>query len=381
MSTTGPTPLRELALLFFRLGATSFGGPAAHVAMMQDEVVERRRWLDEQRFLDLVSATNLIPGPNSTELAIHIGHARRGWAGLVVSGLAFLTPAVALTALLAWAYVAHGGLPEVAWLLFGIKPVILAIVAHAIWKLAPRALKTWPLRWLGAAALAACFAGVHELAVLFGAGLFATARTAFGSGASFAGVVREGGAAAAIGAGSALASSVTLPSLFFVFLKIGSVLFGSGYVLLAFLRTDLVERLGWITEAQLVDAIAAGQVTPGPVFSSATFLGWLLAGPAGAALATLGIFLPAFVFVALSLPLVPRLRASSSVSAFLDGLNVASLALMVWVTVELGRGALVDALTVVLAIVSALLVFSTRVNSTWIVLGGAAASFAVHALR
>lgn len=371
------TSLGELALLFLRLGATSFGGPAAHVAMMEHEVVRRRGWLDPRRFLDLVGATNVIPGPNSTELALHVGWARRRWSGLLVSGLAFLLPAVLASAALAWAYVRYGALPEVAWVLYGVKPVILAIVAQALWNLAPRAASSWSLRALGLTAIAAAAFGVHELVVLFGAGLVAlVARHPRAAGV--ASVLAVPHAAPVLA--SAAASSVTLPGLFWVFLKIGSVLFGSGYVLLAFLRADLVERLHWITEAQLLDAIAAGQVTPGPVFSSATFLGWLLAGPSGAALATVGIFLPAFVFVVLSVPFVERIRASRTAGAFLDGVNVASLALMAFVTFQLGRGALVDAATIVLALASAVLLLHTRVNSTWLVLGGALASVVAHAL-
>ena len=372
------TSLRELALLFLRLGATAFGGPAAHVAMMQDEVVRRRRWLTEERFLDLLGATNLIPGPNSTEMAIHIGWDRRRWAGLVVAGVAFIVPAMLITAALGWAYVRYGTVPSARWLLYGVKPVILAVVAQALWGLAPRAARTPRLRALGAAAVILSALWGHEIAILLGSG-------AVGLLTSRARPVGEApvrgwfpllplGPAVAVGA----ASGATLPSLFWVFLKTGSVLFGSGYVLLAFLRADLVQRLGWLTEAQLLDAIAIGQVTPGPVFTTATFIGYLLAGPGGALVATLGIFLPAFVFVALSGPLVPRLRASARAAAFLDGVNVASLALMAVVTAQLGRAALVDLPTVALAVVSAALLLRYRINSTWLVLGGAGLGWALH---
>ncbi len=370
-----PTAIRELALLFLRLGATAFGGPAAHIAMMQDEVVRRRRWMSEERFLDLLGATNLIPGPNSTEMAIHIGWERRRWAGLVVAGLAFIVPAMLITGALGWVYVRHGAVPAATWLLYGVKPVILGVIVQAIFGLAPRAARTWGLRALavGAGVLAAL--GVHELVVLFGAGAVAVVAARGAPAPSHMLVALT--PAAVVGA----ASVVTLPSLFWVFLKTGAVLFGSGYVLLAFLRADLVERLGWLTQSQLIDAVAVGQVTPGPVFTTATFIGYVLAGPGGALVATAGIFLPAFIFVALSGPLVPRLRASPGSGRFLDGVNVASLALMAVVTAQLGRAALVDGPTVGLAVVSAVLLVRWRVNATWLIVGGAAAGWLVHALR
>ena len=372
------TPLGEIARLFFRLGATAFGGPAAHVAMMRDEVVTRRAWMTDGEFLDLLGATSLIPGPNSTEMAIHVGWARRRWAGLAVAGLSFLVPATLLTAALAWAYVRYGTRPEASWLLYGVKPVVLAVVVQAIAGLAPRAARTWPLRVLGLASAAASFVGVHELAVLFGAGLLVLAARA----AATARPPGSGTPAAALGpllplASAALslpaaAATATLPAIFWLFCRTGAVLFGSGYVLLAFLRADLVTRLGWLTEAQLVDAIAAGQVTPGPVFSTATFVGWILAGPGGAAAATAGIFLPAFLFVALSAPFVPRLRASPTAAALLDGVNAASLALMAVVTARLAPAAVVDLPTGLLAGVAAVLLLRFRTNSTWLILGGAA---------
>ena len=378
------TSLVELAALFLRLGATAFGGPAAHIAMMRDEVVHRRSWLTDARFLDLLSATNLIPGPNSTEMAIHVGWARRRWAGLIVAGTCFIVPAALLTGALAWAYVRFGTLPQATWLLWGVKPVILAIVLQALWKLAPAAAPSWGLRGVGAVAAVAAVLGVHELVVLLGAGvLVATAsRLVGGRGqgplSQLLPAVPVMPAVAA--SASAAAVTVTLPGLFGVFVKIGSVLFGSGYVLLAFLRADLVHRLHWLTEGQLIDAVAAGQITPGPVFTTATFVGYILAGPAGAVVATCGIFLPAFVFVAASGPLVPRLRASRLAAAFLDGVNVASLALMAVVTVELGRAAIVDVPTALLGAASAFLLLRFKLNSTWLVLGGAAAGVASHLL-
>jgi chromate transporter len=371
------TSLAELALLFLRLGATAFGGPAAHIAMMRDEVVRRRQWLTEERFLDLLGATNLIPGPNSTEMAIHIGWSRRRWSGLVVAGVTFIVPAMLITGALAWAYVRFGRLPEALWLLWGIKPVILAVVLQALWNLAPTAARTWPLRIIGLGAVAASLLGVNELLILFGGGTLVVALCGRAGG----GVqLRQLAPMVPLAAGAAAISTVTLPGLFWVFLKIGSVLFGSGYVLLAFLRAELVERLHWLTQGQLIDAVAAGQVTPGPVFTTATFIGYLLAGPAGALVATAGIFLPAFVFVAASGPLLPRLRASPMAGAFLDGVNVASLALMAAVTAQLGRAAIVDLPTALLGLMSAALLLRFKVNATWLVLGGAAVGVGAHLL-
>ncbi|HYV48516.1 MAG TPA: chromate efflux transporter [Myxococcaceae bacterium] len=376
------TSLRELALLFLRLGTIAFGGPAAHIAMMEDEVVRRRKWLSGEQFLDLLGATNLIPGPNSTEMAIHVGRERRGVPGLVVAGASFILPAMLMTGALGWVYLRFGSVPTAAWLLYGVKPVILAVVLQAIWNLVPKAARTMRLRGLAVLSVIAAALGVNELAVLFGAGAAAmiAARVAQPARPGARGGAPPLVALAPVIAGSAAASAVTLPRLFWVFLKTGAVLFGSGYVLLAFLRADLVERLGWLTEAQLIDAIAVGQVTPGPVFTTATFIGYVLAGPSGALVATAGIFLPAFAFVAVSGPLIPRLRASRLAGAFLDGVNVASLALMALVTFQLGRTALIDAPTVGLAAVAALLLVRFKPNATWLVLGGAGIGWAVHAL-
>lgn len=363
------TSLGELALLFLRLGATAFGGPAAHIAMIRDEVVVRRRWLTEERFLDLLGAANLIPGPTSTELAIHVGWERRRWSGLVVAGVCFIVPATVITGAIGWAYVRYERVPELGWLLYGVKPVILAIVVHAIAGLAPRAARTWTLRAVGAGAAAAAAAGVDEIVVLLATG----AATAF-----LAAPRARTTALGALpwlpvlpGAGAASAAPVTLPAIFLSFAKVGSVLFGSGYVLLAFLRSELVERLGWLTEAQLIDAVAVGQVTPGPVFTTATFVGYLLAGWQGALVATAGIFLPAFFFVAISGPLIPRVRASPVAGAFLDGVNVASLALMGVVTLQLASAALVDVPTVAAGGVAAALLLRGVVGPTWLIAGGA----------
>jgi len=370
----GSRRLRELALLFLRLGATSFGGPAAHVAMMEDEVVRRRRWLTREELLDLLGAANLVPGPNSTELAIHVGHRRAGFPGLLVAGACFILPAALIVTALGWGYVRFGDLPATEGVLRGVKPVVLAIVLQALLGFGRTALKTRVLWALGIAAAAAAALGVNELLVLAAAGLVALGARAARGGAAAAAVLPLPPAAVpstlAAAAGAA-AVPFALPQLFLSFLKIGSVLYGSGYVLLAFLRAELVVRLGWLSEAQLLDAVAVGQVTPGPVFTTATFVGYVLGGGAGAVAATLGIFLPAFFFVAVSGPLVPRLRRSPLAGAFLDGVNVASLALMAVVTVQLGAGALRDLPGVVLFAASALLLLRARVSSSWLVLAGA----------
>jgi chromate transporter len=345
--------------------------------MMEEEVVRRRRWLTREAFLDYLGATNLIPGPNSTELAIHIGHARAGWPGLLVAGTCFILPAAVLVTAIAWAYVKFGTLPAAAGVLYGVKPVVIAVIVQALWGLGRSALKTGGLVVLGAVATAAAALGVHELAVLALAGAtMAVARGVLdGSRVARAAVGVAGGAA---GGAVAAATPFGLWPLFAVFLKIGAVLFGGGYVLLAFLRADLVERLGWLTEPQLLDAVAVGQITPGPVFTTATFVGYVLGGTPGAVVATVGIFLPAFVFVALSGPLVPRLRRSPTAGAVLDGVIVASLALMAVVTWELARAALVDPLTVGMAVAGVLLLWSFRINSAWLVLGGAVVGLALH---
>lgn len=390
-ATDRRSSLLDLAGLFFKLGTIAFGGPAAHIAMMEDEVVRRRRWLTREEFLDYLGATNLIPGPNSTELAIHIGHSRAGWPGLLVAGACFILPAAFIVGVIAWAYVRYGTLPEASGVLYGIKPVVIAVVVQALYSLARTALKTRALMLLGAAAVSAGALGVHELLILFGAGLIMALSRALvapavqSSALLLPEAVREwrrtGWSVAVGGASSAVAAPFGLWPLFWVFAKIGAVLFGSGYVLLAFLRADLVERLGWLTERQLLDAVAVGQVTPGPVFTTATFIGYVLGGAPGAVIATVGIFLPAFIFVALSGPLVPRLRRSQTAAVVLDGVTVASLALMAVVTWQLGRAALVDWLTLALAGLSAILLVGFRVNSAWLVLGGALVGLVTKALR
>jgi len=380
------TSLWELGLLFLKLGTIAFGGPAAHIAMMEEEVVRRRKWLSRDKFLDLLGATNLIPGPNSTEMAIHIGYLRAGWPGLLVAGSCFILPAAIIVFGFAWAYVRYGSLPETARILYGVKPVIIVIVLQALWALARTAAKTKLLGAIGLVATVLAFLRVNELLVLFAAGVAVVVwhtivagresrkhtRRSFFLPISLSAIIQ-----ATTTTVTTTGAAVGLLPLFLFFLKVGSVLFGSGYVLLAFLRGDLVERWHWLTNAQLLDAVAVGQVTPGPVFTTATFIGYVLAGPKGAVVATVGIFLPAFVFVAVSGPLVPRIRRSPTAGNFLDGVIVASLALMVVVTYELGKAALVDLPTIGLALISAVLLFRWKVNSAWLVLGGAALGFLI----
>lgn len=362
--------LRELAALFLKLGVIGFGGPAAHLALIEDECVRRRRWLSHEEFLDLVGATNLIPGPNSTELAIHIGRMRAGGAGLVVAGACFILPAMLLVMGCGWLYVTYGQLPQVEALLYGVKPVIMAIILQALWGLGKSAMKSPALAVIGIAAALANFFGANELLLLLVASLCAVAVRGFSL--PRAGVSAALPMAPVTLAVSGVATPFGLWPMFLFFLKVGAVLFGSGYVLLAFLRADLVDRWHWLTETQLLDAIAVGQVTPGPVFTTATFIGYVLGGIPGSLLATVGIFLPAFVFVAISAPLLPKLRKSPTAGAFLDGLNVASLALMAVVTWHLGRSALVDSVTIITALVATVLLLRFRINSVWLVLGGAA---------
>jgi len=374
------TSLGELARLFLKLGTIAFGGPAAHIAMMEEEVVRRRRWLDHERFLDLLGATNLIPGPNSTEMAIHIGLVRAGWRGLVVAGSCFILPAMLIVWILASLYVRYGSLPEATFLLYGIKPVIIAIVVQALWGLGKSAVKGPLTALIGAAVLVLFFLGTNEIFLLFAAGFVAMAvenlwrRWKQGTRALIALPILFSMFFGSVDASSAIAMTpvvpVSLMKLTLFFLKIGSVLFGSGYVLLAFLRADLVDRWHWLTDQQLLDAIAIGQFTPGPVFTTATFVGYVVAGSSGAILATIGIFLPAFVFVLISSPFIPKLRSSPWASGLLDGVNVASLGLMAVVTWQLGRAAVIDWFTAVLALISAVLVFRLKINSAWLVLGG-----------
>jgi chromate transporter len=370
--------LRELAALFLRLGTLAMGGPAAHIAMMEDEVVRRRRWMTHERFLDMLGVCNLIPGPNSTEMAIHIGQLRAGFAGLVVAGACFILPAAAIVMAIAWMYVRYGTMPQAVGLLYGIKPVIIAVVLQALWGLGRTAIKSRLLAAIAIVSFIAALFDVNDMIVLIGGGVVMMATSALedrgaarGTLAALPTVVPRASAVkpAAIAA-AVVAVPFSLTTLFLFFLKVGAVLFGSGYVLLAFLRTDLVDRLHWLTQAQLLDAVAVGQVTPGPVFTTATFIGYLLGGFRGAVVATLGIFLPSFFFVSISGPLIPHIRRSPLAGAFLDGVNVGAWALMAAVTLFLARAAVVDAVTTVLAISSAFVLIRYRINSAWLVIGG-----------
>jgi chromate transporter len=365
--------LKELATLFLKLGCIAFGGPAAHVAMMRQEVVERRKWLSDQSFLDLLGASNLIPGPTSTELAIYLGYSRAGGVGLLLAGLLFILPAMLMVMGFAWAYVQFGATPQAGALLYGIKPVIVAVIVQAIYGLLRAAVKTLPLALVVVLTIALYFAGLNPLFLLFGLAIAV---------AIFENWQRIGASSAAAFVpitllfGQASASAFSLGGLFVTFLKIGATLYGSGYVLLAFLHDDLVNRLGWLTDQQLLDAIAVGQFTPGPVFTTATFIGYVLGGVPGALVATLAVFLPSFVFVAIVYPFVPRLRASPWTGAFLDGANATAVGLMVSVAWQLGVASIFDPLTVALFVIATLLLIRFHVNSAWLVLGGAAVGLA-----
>ncbi|OJX91546.1 MAG: chromate transporter [Paludibacter sp. 47-17] len=365
--------LKEIAKLFLKLGIIGFGGPAAHIAMMQDEVVRKRKWMDEQHFLDLMGATNLIPGPNSTEMAIHIGYDRGGWKGLIVAGLCFIVPAVLITAVFAILYKNYGQLPELQPFVYGITPAIIAIIAAAVYPLAKKSLKSTQLWIIGIAAMALNFAGVGEIIVLFGAGFLAMALKAMQT--------KNAGKLSALLplpllhiTGTGLAASGSL-GLFLTFLKVGAILYGSGYVLFAFLDTELVAT-GLLSQQQLIDAIAVGQFTPGPVFSSVTFIGYQIDNFQGALVATLGIFIPSFVFVALLNPLVKKIRNSKIFAAFLDAVNVASVAVIAVICIEMGMATITDWRTVTITLLSFLAVFGFRkLNSAFIVVGGSLAGY------
>lgn len=359
---TNTVTMKELSLVFLKLGIFGFGGPAAHIAMMREEVVERRNWLSKDEFFDLVGATNLIPGPNSTELAIHVGYKKKGYRGLVVAGLCFILPAFFAVISLAFLYVEYGTLPALEPMLNGMRPVIVAIIILALMKFRESAVRNSKEFLIFLTALAAAIAGWNELLIILLAGLLMTAMTSFKKSLSISPVLVLGTAAQ---------FPVSTGSIFLFFLKIGSVLFGSGYVLLAFLKNELVDEKMWLTSTQLIDAITVGQVTPGPVFTTATFVGYLLKGFEGATAATVGIFLPAFIFVAISAPFLAKLRTSKSLSAFLDGVNAASFSLMLLVTFELGQKGLFNIPTILLGITAFLILRFTKLNSAWpILIGG-----------
>ncbi len=376
--------LRELAVLFLRLGVTAFGGPAAHIGMFHDEVVKRRGWLTDQRFMDLLGVTNLIPGPNSTEMAIHIGFERAGLRGLIAAGLCFILPAALIVGVLAAVYVQVGMTPAAQGLLYGVKPVVIAIVLQAIYNLLDKALKRWLLRIAAVIVFGLALLHVSEIVLIFGTGLLIPLitriqrwqrRDTHSVGLLTVPLLLQTGAAAVI------AAPVSLGTLFLTFLKIGSVLYGSGYVLLSFLRTEFVLGLGWLTEAQLLDAVAVGQFTPGPLFTTATFIGYVVLGVPGAVAATIGIFLPSFVFVWAVRPLVDRLRQSEVLSGFLDGVNAAALALMAAVSVRLAQSALIDLPTITLALIAGVMLIRFRVNSTWLIVVGGMVGLAVTLLQ
>jgi len=367
--------LREVALLFLRLGATSFGGPAAYIGLMHHEVVVRRKWIDDQRFLDLMSATMLIPGPNATEIASHLGLIRAGWRGLITAGGFFILPGMAAILAVAWAYVKYGSLPQVAWILYGVKPAVIAIIIQAVWSLSRRGMKGPLPIVVGLGVLALYLFGVDEIALLFaGAAVLLLARGGlrfFGRGLPAILAAPALLLKLPLAGLSASAIAFNQSTLFLTFLKIGATLFGSGYVLLAFLKSEFVVRLGWLTNGQIIDAIAvAGQITPGPVFTSATFIGYILGGWPSALLATLGIFLPSFILVGLLSRVLPFVRKSWWAASFLDGVNAASLGLMTAVAIQLGHVVLVDIFTVALTLCALFLVLRYKVNSVWIVLGG-----------
>ena len=382
MAEDGSTKrLLEVAGAFLKLGCVAFGGPAAHVGLMEEEFVRRRRWLSREEFLDLLGAMNLLPGPNSTEMTIHLGWRRAGWPGLVVGGLAFILPAALITSAIAWFYVRFGALPQGRALLYGVKPTIIAVIALAVIRLARSALRGPRTVALAVAAFAGCAVGLDPLAALLGAGALSLLWARLRRGAAGAASALAALPPAPLAAAAAAAAPFGLGALFLFFLKVGGLLFGSGYVLVAFLRGDLVQRWHWLTEAQLLDAVAAGQLTPGPLFSTATFVGYVLGGAAGAAVATIAIFLPAFVYVAASAPLLPKLRRSPAAAAFLDGVNAAAVALMALVAALLGRAAIVDPFTALLAAACLVAALRFRVNAAWLVVGGALLGLAVQALR
>ena len=371
------TSVLDVAWLFLKLGFTAFGGPAAHIAMYRDEVVTRRQWLTDQEFLDLLGVTNLIPGPNSTEMAIHIGLRRAGWAGFLLAGLCFILPASGIVLVLAWFYVQYGSAPQAGWLLAGVQPVVIAIILQAFWGLGRKAVKDALTALAGVVALAMYFFDLHPVLILLICGLVVMLVENF----RLPGKLNLTSLLVHINSVpmiAVVAVPFSLGILFLTFLKIGAVLYGSGYVLLAFLHADFVARLGWLTDSQLIDAIAIGQVTPGPVFTTATFIGYLLGGVPGAVLGTVGIFLPSFVFVALSSQFIPRIRSSRWLGSLLDGVNVASLGLMAGVIWQLAQASLVHPVSFAILILSGILILKYNINTTWLILAGALTGFLFH---
>ena len=362
--------LTEVAKLFLKLGVIGFGGPAVHIAMMEEEVVRKRGWMSHQYFLDLVGATNLIPGPNSTEMTMHCGQERAGWKGLVVAGLCFIVPAVVITAFFAWAYQEYGQLPQVERFIYGIKPAIISIIVSAMIILGRKALKSVTLGVLGLLAAVLVLLGVNEILVFFSAGLVGVVLHLLKDGKTANGFFPF-----VLLQIANVSTDISGSRLFWIFLKIGSILYGSGYVLFAFLDAELVAK-GILTKQQLIDAIAVGQFTPGPVFSAATFIGWQIGGIWGALAATAGIFLPSFLFVAFLNPLVLQLRRSRVMSAFLDTVNMVAVAVILAVVIEMSQAALTNWKTVLIAVISfAVTFYFKKLNTAFIVLGGAALGY------
>jgi len=382
------TRLQELASLFLNLGTISFGGPAAHIALIEGEIVRKRQWVSKQQFLDMLGAANLIPGPTSTEMAINVGFVRAGWAGLCVAGASFILPAALITGAFAWAYVRFGSLPQAASVLAGIKPAVIAVIAIAIWRLAKTAVKDVGLAVLGGLSLVAFFLGLNPILILFGGGLLGMlARRVVSIRATaplMIPMTLPWRTASAVGVLAVTGTVVARPSIGRIalfFLKVGAVLYGGGYVLLAFLEQGLVQQHAWLTRQQLLDAVAIGQFTPGPVLSTATFIGYILGGVPGAAVATLGIFLPSFFYVALLAPVLFRLRQSAWIAAFLDSVNVCAVALMAGVTFRLGVDALRGWPSWVIGALALAVLLRWKVSPAWVVLGGGTAGLLLAAFR
>jgi chromate transporter len=375
---TRDASLCEIALVFLKVGTIAFGGPAAHLAMMEEEFVRRRRWITQAEFLDRLATANLIPGPSSTEVAIFVGQLKRGWRGLIVAGCCFIVPAALMVSLIAWAYIRFGSLPKVEGVFSAIKPAVVAIVIQALGKLGRTGVRTPLLALIAALAAILSLIGLSPVLVLILAGLLSASNLVLKNrlllSVAFPKLV---GAAIAVGS-LAVSFPVGLGRLFLSFLKIGSVVFGSGYVLLAFLQTEFVEHLHWLTDKQLIDAVAVGQFTPGPVFTTATFIGYMVAGWRGAVVATVGIFLPGFLLVAASGPLIPRLRRSSVAAAALDGVVAGSLALMAVVTWQLGKASIVDWKTLAVFAVGLILLLRFRLNSALVIAAAAVAGWVMH---
>ncbi len=363
--------LKEITLVFLKLGVTAFGGPAAHVAMMEEEIISKRKWISKEKFMDFYGATNLLPGPNSTELAIHLGYERGGILGLIIGGVSFILPAMLSVIILAIIYGRYGELPEITGISYGIKPVVIAVILQALIRLAKSVLKNIPIIVISIIVVVLSFLGLHEIFLLASAGvtmMLVVNRKKLK--ANKLPMIATYFPIFSVGINNSVDKHISLPSVFLNFLKIGSVLYGSGYVLLAFMEADFVERLGLITSEQLIDAVSVGQITPGPVFTTATFVGYLIKGMPGAILATIGIFLPAFILVGALNRVIPKLRESTWFGGFLDGLNGASLALMAVVNWKLGISSIIDMPTAILVGVSLLLVFRFKINSAWLILGG-----------